>query len=415
MSRLLINSPLSLSPPLVSVCIPTYQGAQYLEFTIKSVLNQTYPNFELWIVNDCSPDNTDQVVQIFNDSRIQYIKRKYNYGYSSTWNLCLSLARGKYFKLLPHDDLLTLDCIKTQVVAMESDDKAALTFGYKSIIDKYNNKLMEIPFRTLSHKSIYSQDEIVAACLQAGTNIIGEPGNVLVRRNLIEGRVLYRETLPYVIDLDFYLQLLQYGTAIYTPLQCSQFRLTNTSWTNKLLWRQHTDFISLITDNLGELDSHPIRHFLSKKLLYFKVHCRWIIRLFAFFFISKMSPKVYLLVNARMLRFAGFGILNTLIAYMVYFFALRAGIPFYNASLLASLMGIITGFTFQSTYVFKAFAPSMIYKYAISWLLIYVFNTSLIALLILASLPASLAGIIALPLTILLSYALSSRLVFLRT
>ena len=73
--------------PLVSVIVPVYNNAEYLGDALNSVLNQTYPNFELIVVNDASPDHTDTVVKSFKDSRIKYIVHEKNQGLSAAQKL----------------------------------------------------------------------------------------------------------------------------------------------------------------------------------------------------------------------------------------------------------------------------------------------------------------------------------------
>lgn len=90
-------------PPLVSVIMPTYKGARFIERSIKSVLFQTMINFELVIIDDVSPDNTKQIVKQFDDPRIIYIKRRKQLGEHSR-NIGMRIARGKYFSYLDHDD-----------------------------------------------------------------------------------------------------------------------------------------------------------------------------------------------------------------------------------------------------------------------------------------------------------------------
>ena len=122
--------------PLVSVCIPTYRGAAFLAATIDSVLHQSYPHFEVWILDDNSPDNTQEVVSRYADPRINYIRNTKNLGPEGNWNRCLELAQGKYFKLLPHDDLLASDCLEAQVAVLEEDSagEIALVFGSRQIL-----------------------------------------------------------------------------------------------------------------------------------------------------------------------------------------------------------------------------------------------------------------------------------------
>lgn len=92
---------------IISIAIPTYKS-RFLREAISSVLNQTYKNLELIIVNDQSPEDIDSVVNSFNDSRIKYYINEKNIGGKdpvANWNICLSLAKGQYFSLLCDDDI----------------------------------------------------------------------------------------------------------------------------------------------------------------------------------------------------------------------------------------------------------------------------------------------------------------------
>ena len=92
--------------PLVSIGIPAYKAA-FLKDAISSVLDQTYSNIELIVVDDDSPDNIETIVQKFTDSRIHYYRNAVNLGKedpSKNWNECLEHANGEYFALLCDDD-----------------------------------------------------------------------------------------------------------------------------------------------------------------------------------------------------------------------------------------------------------------------------------------------------------------------
>src|SRR5271156_5408452 len=90
--------------PLVSIIIPCYKQAEYLAETIDSALVQTYRPIEILVVNDGSPDNTEQVVRSYGD-RVVYIYRD-NGGLSAARNTAISRARGFYMKFLDSDDQL---------------------------------------------------------------------------------------------------------------------------------------------------------------------------------------------------------------------------------------------------------------------------------------------------------------------
>jgi glycosyltransferase involved in cell wall biosynthesis len=96
----------------VTIGIPTYNRAnKTLPSTINSSLNQDYPNIEIIVSDNCSPDNTEAIVRSFNDERIKYIRQKTNVGPNNNYNACLNAAKGDYFLLLRDDDLIDEDFV----------------------------------------------------------------------------------------------------------------------------------------------------------------------------------------------------------------------------------------------------------------------------------------------------------------
>ena len=106
--------------PLVTVAIPTYNsGDRFLSDAINSVLDQSYENFEILVADNCSPDNTAEVVAGFDDPRIRYVKHAENLGANGNFNYCVEHARGEYLLLLSDDDLIDPDFLQTCVEAAQ--------------------------------------------------------------------------------------------------------------------------------------------------------------------------------------------------------------------------------------------------------------------------------------------------------
>jgi glycosyltransferase involved in cell wall biosynthesis len=105
---------------LVSIVIPTYNRAHLLSRAIKSVLNQTYSNFELMVVDDCSTDDTENVVTSFHDDRIQYIRHEKNRGAPAARNTGIVAAKGEYIAFQDSDDEWLPTKLEKQVVAFNS-------------------------------------------------------------------------------------------------------------------------------------------------------------------------------------------------------------------------------------------------------------------------------------------------------
>lgn len=229
--------------PIASVCIPTYRGAAFLPASIESVLNQSYPHFEMWIIDNDSPDDTQAVVSRYTDSRIRYLRNAQNLGPEGNFNRCLDVAKGKYFKLLPDDDLLAPDCLREQVAVLEGDagKEIALVFGFREIIDGRGRRLSTRGLRRTERGRI-GGPLLVRRCVRAGTNLIGEPGNVLFRRDLITEVGHYDATYPFVVDLDYWFRILLRGDAYYTATHASSFRISERSWSAAMGSRQYRDF-----------------------------------------------------------------------------------------------------------------------------------------------------------------------------
>ena len=116
---------------LVSIIMPSYNTANFIEETVESVIKQTYGNWELIIVDDCSTDNTDEKVQKYlSDPRIKYIKNEKNSGAAITRNRALEMASGRWIAFLDSDDLWNEDKLEKQISFMEQN-------GYHFSYTKY--------------------------------------------------------------------------------------------------------------------------------------------------------------------------------------------------------------------------------------------------------------------------------------
>ena len=118
---------------LVSIIMPSYNTAKFISETIDSVLTQTYTNWELIIVDDCSTDNTDEVVKSFlSDDRIKYIKNEKNSGAAFSRNRALREAKGKWIAFLDSDDLWLPEKLEKQISFMKKND---YHFSYTNYIE----------------------------------------------------------------------------------------------------------------------------------------------------------------------------------------------------------------------------------------------------------------------------------------
>lgn len=130
--------------PIVSVIIPTYNRAHLVGRAIKSVLNQTFQDFELIVVDDGSTDNTKEVVNSFSDTRIRYIKHEINKGGNAARNAGLKNSKGEYIAFLDSDDEWLPEKLEKQVnMFQKSSDEVALIYSWAEIIDEKGNLFMK--------------------------------------------------------------------------------------------------------------------------------------------------------------------------------------------------------------------------------------------------------------------------------
>ncbi len=122
--------------PKVTVCLPTFNKARYLPAAIESVLVQGFRDYELLIVNDASPDQTDEIVRGFGDSRIRYVRNRQNMGLVENWNRCLNLAQGDYAIIFHDDDVMLPGLLRREVEVLDGDSKVVLVHAAAQAIDE---------------------------------------------------------------------------------------------------------------------------------------------------------------------------------------------------------------------------------------------------------------------------------------
>ncbi len=241
------SQPAPAALPAVSICVPTYNGGEPLRAAIASVLAQTWRDFELIVIDDGSTDATPEIVRSFADPRVRYLRNERNLGPQGNWNRCLDEARGRYFKLLPHDDLLHPQCLERQIRVLDDDvsERIALVFSGRQVIGPDGRVLTRRGYPGGREGRLAARD-VVAACVRRGTNLLGEPGAVLMRKALVDRVGAFDATNPYVIDLDYWFRLLAHGDAYYCEAELASFRVWPQSWSVEIGGNQGREFRQFI-------------------------------------------------------------------------------------------------------------------------------------------------------------------------
>ncbi len=133
-----------MSHPKVSVVIPTYGGAAHLGEAIQSVLHQTWQNFELIVVNDASPDNTDEVMARFRDARIRYLRHETNRGVALARKTGILASRGEIIAHLDQDDLYHPDKLRLHVEFLDRHPQIGFTYNSRFELYPSSGAIREI-------------------------------------------------------------------------------------------------------------------------------------------------------------------------------------------------------------------------------------------------------------------------------
>lgn len=216
---------------LVSICIPVYNSECTIKATLDSVLKQTYSNIEIIVVDNCSTDNTWQIINSFTDSRIKKFKNDNNIGMVRNWNKCLEYATGVYVHFLCGDDLLSPTCIEKKVALADTDDDISLVFNTSEIINESDKVVLTR--QQFKNDCILDGKNLAKKSFSSG-NLYGEPSNILFRREIVEKVGVFNEKLFYSIDWEMWLRISMIGKVGYISEPLMKYRISKSNGTSLL-------------------------------------------------------------------------------------------------------------------------------------------------------------------------------------
>ncbi len=248
--------------PLVSICIPVYNGELFINKTIESVLAQSYQNIELVILDNASTDKTEEIVSIYKNNLIRYIRNPENIGLMANWNKALKEAKGEYIKLLPADDIIHKNCVEEQVKVFQEfqDQNLVIVCCSRNIIDVDGRILTSRRFS--GAKGVISGLKSIKRIVRSGTNPLGEPGAILFKKEIITKSGQFVDDFPYVIDLNLWVKMLAYGNLYVISDSLCDFRVSRQSESVNTRHSHGYDFSRFINSldmNKYQLTSFDIR------------------------------------------------------------------------------------------------------------------------------------------------------------
>ena len=220
--------------PIISVCLPTYNGCEFLQECIDSILSQTFHNFELLIVDDRSSDNTVDIAKEYaaRDSRIEVAINSQNLGLVGNWNRCLEIAKGEWIKFVFQDDLLDPECLE-KMMAATALGKPIIYCDRSFIFEAQTPEAVKREY--LSHLSVQhvfgDTLEILAsqyaeiALKNIGINFIGEPTSMMFNRSVFDRFGSFNPHLIMICDFEFYTRIAIHTGIVRVPEELVNFRI----------------------------------------------------------------------------------------------------------------------------------------------------------------------------------------------
>ena len=279
---------------LVSICIPTYNGSQFIAEALESAINQSYTHLEIIVSDDASSDSTLLIVKAYKaktDIPI-YVHHHKPISIGANWNNCIKQAKGEYIKFLFQDDVLLPHCVKDMVAVLEKDDTISLVTSKREFIfdpnysfpnmdqwiDNFDDLQKNLDIKTENELGIIDSTLFKSKqFLRSPLNKIGEPSVFMFRKDVIHKIGYFREDLKQILDYEFCYRILKTSKIAIIDKVLVQFRLHELQATeinkkdkselenegySKILYKDYLDYI----------DPYMRKHLIKKHHLLYRVY-----------------------------------------------------------------------------------------------------------------------------------------------
>ncbi|SDD82008.1 Glycosyl transferase family 2 [Sanguibacter gelidistatuariae] len=227
--------------PRVSVVVPSYNNVDFIAETMRSILAQTFTEFELVVADHSSTDGTWEALEEFRgDSRVRLVRTPAGGGAPANWNRVSRLATGDFVKLVCGDDLIHPTMLERQLAAVEAlGERGAdivLVASQRDLVDARGKVFVR--GRGLGRLSgVVDGQKALRATVRSGGNLFGEPACVLIRRSALEA-VGWWQDLGYYLDVGSYARVIVHGDIIALREPLASFRVSAQQWSVRLLRQQ---------------------------------------------------------------------------------------------------------------------------------------------------------------------------------
>lgn len=246
----------------VSVVVPAYNSVSFIDSTMRSILEQTFTDFELIVSDHSSTDGTWEALQKFTaDPRVRLSRLASGGGAPANFNAVTELATGELVKLVCGDDLLLPESLAEQVSALDAHPSAVMAASPRHVIDAAGRAVLRD--RGLAGlRGEVGGVQAIRRTVAAGTNIFGEPASVLFRRAALVDAGGWDDRFPYLIDQATYCAVLLHGNLVAVPRSLAAFRVSDAQWSVQLAGAQAQQAIGFSREfaaaNPGLLRAHHL-------------------------------------------------------------------------------------------------------------------------------------------------------------
>ena len=251
--------------PFVSVIIPCFNGEKFIGEAIESVLNQTYQNWELIIVDDGSTDNSKKIIKQYciADKRIHYIQNKKNKGIPSTRNTGIKISNGEYIAFLDQDDLWMKDKLDLFIREFNRyDTKVGIIFSDIEIV--FADDIIRRNYKKVNYYKIQKLNKRNFIKKLFTENFIITPSQVILRKECFNKLGLLDERLHGGDDYDFWLRATGEFNFKYLGIPLTKYRFHKENTTKKIRYYMDEDVMVIILPKI--ITQYPFLKSIKNKI-----------------------------------------------------------------------------------------------------------------------------------------------------
>jgi glycosyltransferase involved in cell wall biosynthesis len=233
-----------MTNPTISVLMSVHNGENYLEEAIESILNQTYPDFELIIINDFSTDSSFEIIKKFADKRIVLIENDHNIGLTKSLNKGLKIAKGEYIARMDADDISEINRFEKQIDVLQKNPDYTVVGSNIFLIDDTGLIIEQIKYPETTEENlgnIFFDNTIVHS-------------SAMFRKDFVMSLGGYNEEYSKSQDYDLWLNIIENGGLLYNIQESLlKYRIHAGSISNKFGSEQEQNAIRIVRRRLKSI------------------------------------------------------------------------------------------------------------------------------------------------------------------